>query len=162
LQCEREIKKGTLSPYFILMIDKNKIKDAVNQVIMSPEFLVDIAIDKQNNIQIFVDSLEDFGINSCIRISKEIENILDREIEDYQLDVSSPGLDRSFKVIQQFKKYINRQIDVKTDEDNYTNAILTDVNESQITIQYNRNKKEEKREIEFKQIIDAKPSISFK
>ncbi len=128
----------------------------------SPYFLVDVTVSKANHIQVFIDSLESFDIEACRKISRAIENTLDRDKEDFQLDVSSPGLDKPFKVIQQYQKYHNRNIDVWTDEETFTNALLKEVNQDSIQIEITEKKKKEIKTYRFDEIVKAKPSISFK
>lgn len=144
------------------MIKKEDIQIIVNELISHPEFLVDIKVGKANNIQVFVDSLEDFDIDSCKRISRALESKLDRDKEDFQLEVSSPGLDKAFKVIEQYQKYKGRAIDLWTDEGFHSNALLLDVNQDSIQIEYTEYKKKETKTYSFNQIEKAKPGISFK
>ena len=55
-------------------------------------------------------------INDCVELSRHIESNLDRENEDFELNVSSAGLDQPFKVFRQYLKNINKDISViKTD-----------------------------------------------
>lgn len=144
------------------MIDKEKIENIVNEFISLPQFLVDVTVSKANHIQVFIDSLESFDIEACRKISRAIENTLDRDKEDFQLDVSSPGLDKPFKVIQQYQKYHNRNIDVWTNEETFTNALLKEVNQDSIQIEITEKKKKEIKTYRFDEIVKAKPSISFK
>jgi len=144
------------------MIKKEYIESIVSELISPPVFLVDIRVDKQNNIQVFVDSIEQFDIDSCKRISRKLEEKLDRDKEDFMLEVSSPGLDKPFKVKAQYQKYLNRQIDLWADGETYNNAVIAEVAEDAITITYTKNKKSETKTYSFNQIEKAKPSISFK
>ena len=67
-------------------------------------FLVSVKVSAQNDIQVFVDKTEGISINECLQISRFIEEELDREVEDFQLSVSSPGLGKAFVVEEQYLK----------------------------------------------------------
>ncbi len=144
------------------MIKKENIEVIVSELVSPPEFLVDVRIDKANNIQVFIDSTEQFDIDSCKRISRKLEEKLDRDKEDFMLEVSSPGLDKPFKVKKQYQKYLHRQIDIWTEDDNFTNAEIIEVDDESITIAFTKNKQRETKTYSFNQIEKAKPSISFK
>ena len=144
------------------MISENKIKDIVNELIKPPEFLVDVKVSKANHIQIFIDSLKIFDIDSCRKISRAVEEHLDRDQEDFQLDVSSPGLNKPFKVIEQYQKYLDRNIDIWTTEETYTNALLKEISEESVSVEITENKKKTIKTYRFDEIVKAKPSISFK
>ena len=76
-------------------------------------FLVSAKVSTQNEIQVFVDKAEGISITECLQISRFIEEELDREIEDFQLLVSSPGLSKPFVVKEQYLKNIGKEIVVK-------------------------------------------------
>lgn len=76
-------------------------------------FLVSIKVSAQNEIQVFVDKADGVSINECLQISRFIEEELDREIEDFQLVVSSPGLTNAFVVEEQYIKNIGNEVAVK-------------------------------------------------
>ena len=76
-------------------------------------FLVSAKVSTQNEIQVFVDKAEGISITECLQISRFIEEELDREIEDFQLLVSSPGLNKPFVVKEQYLKSIGKEIVVK-------------------------------------------------
>ena len=76
-------------------------------------FLVSVKVSEQNDIQVYVDKAEGISINECLQISRFIEEELDREVEDFQLSVSSPGLDKAFVVEEQYLKNIGKEVVVK-------------------------------------------------
>ncbi len=76
-------------------------------------FLVSVKVSAQNDIQVFVDKAEGISINECLQISRFIEEELDRDVEDFQLSVSSPGLDKAFVVEEQYLKNIGKEVAVK-------------------------------------------------
>ena len=66
-----------------------------------------------NQIEVRIDSFEGIKMGDCVRLSRHIEGSLDREEEDFSLQVASAGLGEPFKVFQQYEKNIGRKIDVK-------------------------------------------------
>lgn len=104
-------------PYFYRnsMITKLHIRELVEQNTLSGDlFIVDIKVGKGNKIAIWVDKDQGITIDECVEISRHVEDHLDRESEDFDLDVSSPGLDMPFKVKRQYEKYLNRMVEVVT------------------------------------------------
>jgi hypothetical protein len=78
------------------MISKNDIKELILKNLEENHFLIDISVSVNNQIQVFIDSKEGLPIKECISYSRLIENHFDREVEDYELSVSSGGLDLPF------------------------------------------------------------------
>ena len=59
-------------------------------------FLVAVKVSSANKIIVLADKLDGITIDECVSIHRFIESKLDRDIEDYELEVSSPGLDLPF------------------------------------------------------------------
>jgi ribosome maturation factor RimP len=84
------------------MIAEERVQQLAREKVLElGGFLVSAKVSMQNEIQVFVDKAEGILITECLQISRHIENELDREIEDFQLSVSSPGLSKAFLVEQQ-------------------------------------------------------------
>ncbi len=95
------------------MITKEQILGIISEKIYNDEvFVVDLKVSASNKIQLQIDSISGIGIDYCVTVSKLIESSLDRESEDFELEVSSPGLGQPFKVAQQYLKNIGREIQV--------------------------------------------------
>ena len=95
------------------MIDKKQISSVIEAVIKDTDiFLVETEVRPGNNIRIYIDSPGGVTIEECAKISRIIEAGLDREIEDFELEVSSPGLNAPLKVIPQYLKNIGREVEV--------------------------------------------------
>jgi len=82
--------------------------------ILNPDnhFIVEVIVRPGNKIFIAVDGFKNITLDECIKISREVESRLDREKDDFQLEVSSPGLTEAFKVPEQYKKYENTDVEV--------------------------------------------------
>jgi ribosome maturation factor RimP len=96
------------------MIAREYIEKLVLEKLEDRMFIVEISVSKSNVIHIFVDGFDGITIDQCIAISRHVEHSLDREAEDFELEVSSPGLTESFKVLQQYEKYTGKEITVET------------------------------------------------
>jgi len=95
------------------MIDKLIVTKIVEDFLMSSEnYPVAIEIKPDNTITIEIDNDQAVSIDDCIALSTYIESKLDREKEDYALEVSSAGLGQVFKIQRQYKKHIGKEIEV--------------------------------------------------
>src|SRR5664279_1199585 len=93
------------------MITKDNILSVVEEYANSHElFVVEVLVKKDNRVTVYIDSLNGLQIDECIRLSKHIEEKFDREVEDYSLEVSSPGLEYPLHLPQQFQKNLNREL----------------------------------------------------
>jgi ribosome maturation factor RimP len=95
------------------MIEKQKIEGLVEEYIRgSGLFLVSVKVSNANRIIVLADKNEGITIDECAAIHKHIENGLDRNKEDFELQVSSPGLDVPFGVIEQYFKNEGKKVEV--------------------------------------------------
>ena len=94
------------------MIDKVKIAELVNEKLTDDQFLVDVTVSPSNVIDIMVDSDSGISINQIVEISRFVESNLDREVEDFELSVFSAGLSEPLKLLRQYKKNIDTEVDV--------------------------------------------------
>jgi ribosome maturation factor RimP len=95
------------------MIAKETVREIVEEYLRGSNiFLVDVRIGVSNRITVLADKNEGITIDECAGIHRHIESRLDREIEDYELQVSSPGLDSPFIVIEQYRKNEGKKVEV--------------------------------------------------
>lgn len=93
--------------------------DAIRQFVednpaLSKFFIVDVKVSKDNNIVIKADTDQGITIDECGELSAAIEASLDRDAEDFDLEVSSPGLSEPLKLPRQYLKNIGREVVVET------------------------------------------------
>ncbi len=153
-------------------MNRTKILELTNQAIQENQdlFLVSLDIDSSNKIKIIVDGDTGIPLKECIRINRFIENELDREEEDYSLEVSSPDITEPIKTIRQYNKNIGRILNIKTETDNFEGK-LTKVNENTIVLNWKAREPkpigkgkitvEKEAEIAFKDIVQSKVKILF-
>ena len=107
------------------MISEQLIKDLTTQHLEgSDRFIVSVAVRSDNRIRIFIDSDTHVLIEHCIELSKFIESQLDRETEDFELNVSSSGLDQPYKLSRQYIKNIGREVAVLLKDNNKIEGAL--------------------------------------
>jgi len=154
----------------IIMIEKEKIQYLVEEILSDDMFIVGINIGSGNAIAVSVDSDTGMSIDKCVGISRHIEQSLDRETEDFSLEVSSPGLTQPFRVMRQYYKNIGQKIEVVTKEGEKQEGILKSVNVDGFELEFTAKEKLNgirtliKRSVvySFEQIKTVKLVISFK
>jgi ribosome maturation factor RimP len=106
--------RGQVVPYYYLnMISTAQIKNWVQDIITADNFyVVEVSVSASNHIIIFIDSMKGVTIDDCARVSRAVEQQLDRDKEDFELEVSSPGITEPFKVPQQYQKNIGKEVEV--------------------------------------------------
>lgn len=97
------------------MIDKNKVKDLAAEWLEGKEyFLVDVTVDESNRIVVEIDHKDGVWIEDCCELSRFIENRLDRDVEDFELEVGSAGIGQPFKVLQQYVNSVGYEVELLT------------------------------------------------
>jgi ribosome maturation factor RimP len=153
-----------------MITEKHIRKLAEQQLKDTDKFLVEIIVRPANRIMVFIDSDEGVTVDDCVGLSRAIEGNFDREEEDFDLTVSSAGLDQPFKIMRQYRKYLNRAVKIEMEDGSKLTAILTGINEDSITIKElitkGKHKKAEEegpeKELPLSEIKATKPAISFK
>lgn len=155
------------------MITTQQVRDLIKDKLEEKNcFVVEIEVRPGNNILLEVDSLNGFTIQDCVDFSRAVEHNLDREVEDFELLVSSPGLDKPFRVKEQYVKNVGRQVKVITNNGEKIKGELKSVDDNEIELEYSykkriegRKKKQtiiEQKKIEFNNIKETTLIISFK
>ncbi len=99
------------------MIEKNKVKELALEWLEGKEyFLVDTSVDKENKITVEIDHRDGVWIEDCCELSRWIEEHLDRDVEDFELEVGSAGIGQPLKVLQQYVNSIGYDVEVMTAE----------------------------------------------
>jgi ribosome maturation factor RimP len=110
------------------MIDREKIEKSIREYISgTPLFLVAVKVSSSNKITILADKKEGITIDECAGLHRHIEKDLDRNVEDFELQVSSPGLEMPFGVIDQYYKNEGRKVDVVDTEGQKYSGMLKNV-----------------------------------
>lgn len=117
------------------MTDKQKVTQLVDQWLEGKDyFLVDVNISNDNKIVVEIDHADGVWIEDCVALSRYIEEHLDRDEEDFELEVGSAGLGQPFKVPQQYINFIGKEVEVLTREGKKLKGILTAVEGRNFTV----------------------------
>lgn len=107
------------------MIEKSTIKKLAEEWLEGKDyFLVDIEISQDNKIVVEIDHADGVWIEDCVSLSKYIEDHLDRDKEDFELEVGSAGLGQPFKVPQQYINFIGKEVEVLDADGKKTKGVL--------------------------------------
>lgn len=131
------------------------------------KYLIDLQVKTGNIITVIIDSDNTVTIDDCSALSKGIESRFDRDVEDFELRVTSYGADKPLKLKRQFVKNTGRKLEVLFQDDKRQNGKLVDVKEYGIVLQPEKKKKGRQRfveplEIAFDEIKEAKIILAFK
>jgi len=107
------------------MIEKSYIEKLVNDFIIGTGiFLVAVRVSSANKITVLADTMKGITIDECAAMHRHIGKSLDRDAEDFELQVSSPGLDMPFGVIEQYHKNEGKKVEVITiDGEKFTGTL---------------------------------------
>ncbi len=155
------------------MIDKNKIlKVAANADLGKEYVVVDVEVKPVNNFCVFIDSIAGITIGDCVKVSRFIEQNINRDEEDYELSISSTGIDKPLTSKIQFIKNIGKTVEVLFNDGKLFIGKLKTVNEKSIVLTYSEKEKSLKTkknilvnkdiEIEFHKIKSVTIVVSFK
>ncbi len=124
--------------FYKSMMFRNKVQELLDAALAEREhlFLIDLNINDTNKISITLDG--DLGVNlqDCIDVSRAIENSLDREEQDFSLEVASAGVSSPLKLVRQFKKNVGRTLKVKTISSEEIEAELTFADDEIIILEW--------------------------
>ena len=155
------------------MIEEKKVISLANSRLKEiGAFLVDVNISHDNRIRVIIDSENGISVNDCVAVSRNIEHNLDRDIEDFSLEVTSAGLTEPFRHPRQFIKNLGREVKVKLNDGSVMKGILKNADESEIELLVpkkgkkgsgkSREKEQELITIDMEDIKETKLIISFK
>ncbi len=95
------------------MITKERIQEVTEKHFWEEDFfLVDVQMVPGKRITIYVDREQGISIDECVELSRGIHRTLGADLDEYELTVSSPGLDMPLKVPEQFYKNLSRELEV--------------------------------------------------
>lgn len=137
------------------MIDKNVVKKLVEEWLQDKEYLlVSIEISPDDRIVVEIDHADGVWIEDCVALSKYIEDHLNRDEEDYELEVGSAGLGQPFKVPQQYINFIGKEVEVLDADGKKVKGILKAVEGNDFTVGVEEKVKVEGKKRPVKQEVD--------
>lgn len=155
------------------MIERKTISLIVGEWLEGKDyFLVDVTVSPDGSIVVEIDHADGVWIEDCVDLSRYIESKLDRDREDYELEVGSAGIGQPFKVIQQYHTHIGKEVEVLTKAGRKLKGVLKKAGEQDFVIGIQKKIKaegakrpelvEEEETLPYGEIKYTKYLISFK
>lgn len=111
---------------------------------MEDTFLVNIRIKPINNIKVFLDGDNGLAIDKCVKINRAMYKVIEENEwypdGNFSLEVSSPGIDEPLKLLRQYKKNINRNVEVTLLDDSKQEGKLLEADEEKLVIEQTTGK----------------------
>jgi len=154
-------------------MEQSKVLALVNEALQLNEslFLIDLKISADAKIKVIVDGDKGVPLKECIRISRHVEHNLDREINDFSLEVMSAGLSEPLLLRRQYQKNIGRVLNLKLVDGSKIEGSLDTVNDNDLSISWKAREPKpigkgkitvnKSAKIAFKNIKEAKVKIKF-
>ena len=147
-------------------ISEAHIRSLVEEKIADTEmFIVDLSVSSSNKISIELDAISGVTIDDCVAVSRHVEHELDREENDFELQVSSAGVDKPLRDKRQYTKNVGREVKVRKVSGEELKGKLVSASET-ITLELPANKKKKlparEATVAWEEIAETKVIISFK
>ena len=117
------------------MIEKTTVCQVVDEWLQGKDyFLVDVTVSPDDRIVVEIDHKDGVWIEDCVELSRYIESRLDRDTEDYELEVGSAGIGQPFKVLQQYINHVGSEVEVLTCDGRKLQGVLKNAVEDNFTV----------------------------
>ena len=117
------------------MIDKSIVKNLVEEWLEGKDcFLTDLTISTDDRIVVEIDHKDGVWIEDCVALSRHIEEGLNRDEEDFELEVGSAGIGQPFKVRRQYEIHVGDPVEVLTTEGRKLRGTLKALGEDSLTL----------------------------
>ncbi len=124
------------------MIDKKLVENIVAEWLQDKDyFLVDVTVSPDDKIVVEIDHAEGVWIEDCVELSRFIESKMNREEEDFELEVGSAGIGQPFKVLQQYKNHVGKEVEVLTNDGRKITGVLKDADEDKFVVTVSKKEK---------------------
>lgn len=126
------------------MIEKKTICELVEEWLKDKDyFLVEVSVSPDDKIVVEIDHKDGVWIEDCVDLSRYIESRLNRDAEDFELEVGSAGIGQPFKVLQQYLNHIGEEVEVMTKDGRKLTGVLKNAGEQHFTVTVQKKVKEE-------------------
>ena len=109
----------------------------------SDNYLVDVVIEPDNRIVVEIDNDKAVSIDDCVELSRYLESCLDRDVEDYELEVGSVGVTSPFKVLRQYLKNIGNEVEIQLKNGPRVTGVLKSADEKGVVVSVEKKVKPE-------------------
>ena len=126
------------------MIDKKEIEAFVEEGLTGSDcFVVDVQVKPDNVIVVEIDNEEGVDIDRCVALHRFLESKLDRDVEDYELEVGSAGITSPFKVLRQYVKNIGNEVEMLLKSGTKLTGVLKSADENGVVVTVEKQVKPE-------------------
>ena len=117
---------------------KEKVEALVQEALVeNPSlFLIDLTIGGDNSIRVLLDGDQGVTLETCIQVSRKVEHNLDREENDFSIEVSSCGVGSPLTIPRQFIKNVSRKLEVIDSEDKQVQGTLVEATDTSFTLEW--------------------------
>lgn len=117
---------------------KDKVNNLLNKALEERQdlFLLDLKVSESNAIKVVIDGDKGVPVEDCMFISRAIEHNLDREEQDFSIEVASAGATSPLVNKRQYKKNIGRLLTVKTKDNQDFEGKLADCDEEGVLLEW--------------------------
>lgn len=117
------------------MIEVGVVKALVEEWLSGKDyFLTDLTISADDRIVVEIDHKDGVWIEDCVELSRFIESGLDREREDFELEVGSAGIGQPFKVLRQYQIHQGDRVEVLKADGKKLVGVLGEADEKGFTL----------------------------
>lgn len=142
------------------MIDKQNVSSLVERWLEGKDyFLTDLTVSEDDRIVVEIDHKDGVWIDDCVDLSRYIESNLDRDVEDYELEVGSAGIGKPFKVLQQYVNNVGNEVEVLLRDGTKLKGVLKDAGEAGFTV--TAKKKVRPEGAKRPQLVDEDVSLAY-
>ncbi len=153
-------------------MNQETVKNLVEEALSENErlFLIDLKFSEGNKITVVVDGDDGVPLKECVRISRHVEHNLDREAEDFSLEVTSPGATAPLLRSRQYRKHLGRILKVHTESEQLEGTLIA-VDDQEVTLQWKAREPKpvgkgkvtvvKKKTVNYKDIKEAKVKLIF-
>ena len=155
------------------MLQREKVAQLVQEAMdENPAlFLIELDIQGANEIKVIIDGDHGVKVEDCIAVSRKVEHNLDREEEDFSLEVMSVGATTPLQQARQYIKNVGRSLEVKTKEGEKIEGTLDEANGDNITLSWKAREPkpvgkgkvtvQKTKTLSYNEIVQAKVMIKF-
>lgn len=117
------------------MIQKETIREITETYLADKKYeLIDLKVSAQNEIVIEIDAFDGVDVDFCAELNRYIQSQLDREQEDYELEVGSVSLTAPFKTKMQYEKNVGNDVEVLASDGKKYRGQLVEIGDETFSI----------------------------
>jgi len=131
----------------------------------SGTFLVDVSISAGNQILVRLDDDQGLTIDKCKEINRFLHDSLGEDLNEFELQVSSAGLEEPFRLKRQYFKNTGKQVEILLTNNKKVTGTLASADEENILITEKPKWKHDpvkEIKINYSEIKQTRKLVSFK